>query len=69
MAGLLVDVHECLKSPGLDVSMVTGSYQYFHYGCDGQDDRVIILLMVTFVHQIQILSSLNLFLFCCLGTH
>ncbi|XP_041352365.1 ufm1-specific protease 1-like [Gigantopelta aegis] len=39
MTDLLVNVHEGLKPLGPDVSMVTGSYQYFHYGCDGQDDR------------------------------
>ena len=40
---LLNDVHDGLTLPSeedAEVTMVTGSYKYFHYGCDQFDDRV-----------------------------
>ncbi|XP_064595334.1 ufm1-specific protease 1-like [Liolophura sinensis] len=36
---LLSNVHEGLPSPGDVVTLVKGSYHYYHYGCDGFDDR------------------------------
>ncbi|KAJ8282878.1 hypothetical protein COCON_G00053970 [Conger conger] len=40
--GLLRDAHVGLSNPEPDItacSLVAGEYVYFHYGCDGQDDR------------------------------
>ncbi|XP_061816372.2 ufm1-specific protease 1 [Nerophis lumbriciformis] len=42
MRPLLTNVHVGLPPPVADpawMSLVKGDYQYFHYGCDGQDDR------------------------------
>ncbi|XP_070576398.1 ufm1-specific protease 1-like [Ptychodera flava] len=38
---LRANVHQGLPPPGdaRDVSLVTGDYAYYHYGCDGLDDR------------------------------
>ncbi|KAG9346619.1 hypothetical protein JZ751_006930 [Albula glossodonta] len=39
---LLRNAHVGLPNPGPDItkcSIVSGEYFYFHYGCDGQDDR------------------------------
>ncbi|KAK3098413.1 hypothetical protein FSP39_019240 [Pinctada imbricata] len=36
---LLQDVHKDLTIPGQDTELVKGSYDYYHYGCDGLDDR------------------------------
>ena len=44
---LLQNVHDGLALPedGASVSMVTGTYEYYHYGCDGFDDRVKKLIL------------------------
>ncbi|XP_048251745.1 ufm1-specific protease 1-like [Haliotis rufescens] len=39
MTDLQLNVHEGIAPPGSDVAMVTGDYDYYHYGCDGVDDR------------------------------
>ena len=39
----LINIHTGLPLPEDgegQVAMVTGEYQYYHYGCDGVDDRV-----------------------------
>ncbi|CAH1799860.1 unnamed protein product [Owenia fusiformis] len=36
---LLSNIHKGLQKPGDDIAMVTGDYYYYHYGCDGFDDR------------------------------
>jgi hypothetical protein len=39
---LLKNVHENIEPPtaGGTTSLIRGSYQYYHYGCDGLNDRV-----------------------------
>ena len=46
----LQNVHDGLALPenGASVSMVTGTYEYYHYGCDGFDDRVSSLFCIFF---------------------
>ncbi|XP_067674450.1 ufm1-specific protease 1-like [Haliotis asinina] len=39
MTDLQMNIHEGLVCQGSDVAMVTGDYEYYHYGCDGLDDR------------------------------
>ena len=39
---LLPNVHLDLSPPGEKVLLVKGDYLYFHYICDGVDDRVSI---------------------------
>ncbi|KAL5011008.1 hypothetical protein ScPMuIL_013313 [Solemya velum] len=36
---MLGNVHEGLVCPGSKSSTVVGDYEYYHYGCDGTDDR------------------------------
>lgn len=36
---LTQNVHEIVKSPGTDAVTSTGHYDYWHYWCDGKDDR------------------------------
>ncbi|CAL8241532.1 unnamed protein product [Merluccius merluccius] len=36
---LLKSVHIGLPNPPGEVALVRGDYLYYHYGCDGQDDR------------------------------
>ncbi|OWF46642.1 ufm1-specific protease 1-like [Mizuhopecten yessoensis] len=37
--GLWTNVHSNLSPPGSDVTQVKGDVTYYHYGCDGTDDR------------------------------
>jgi hypothetical protein len=39
---LLKNVHEDMKPPtaGGTTTLIQGSYRYYHYGCDGLNDRV-----------------------------
>lgn len=39
---LLQNVHEDVVPPTTDgtTTLIQGSYQYYHYGCDGLNDRV-----------------------------
>lgn len=39
---LLTDIHKALSLPDgcFQYSIVKGSYEYFHYGCDGHNDMV-----------------------------
>lgn len=43
---LLPNVHENLPVPqgAKEIECVKGDYLYYHYGCDGFDDRVCIYL-------------------------
>jgi len=36
---LTQNVHEIVKSPGIDAVTASGQYHYWHYCCDGKDDR------------------------------
>lgn len=43
-SNLLKNVHENLASPDSgETFLVQGDYDYWHYGCDGFNDRVIII--------------------------
>ena len=49
---LPTSVHEVLKSPqnvSEAVFTVSGSYSYWHYHCDGDDDRGDYSIMVTYL--------------------
>jgi len=41
-ANLLQNVHEGIKSPTAagTATLIQGAYQYYHYGCDGFNDKV-----------------------------
>jgi len=41
-ANLLQNVHEGIKPPTAagTATLIQGSYQYYHYGCDGFNDKV-----------------------------
>jgi hypothetical protein len=38
--GLQKNVHYDLNVPGEAMGLVSREYLYYHYGCDGVDDRV-----------------------------
>ena len=48
MSSLLKNIHLDMEAPGPQhhVSLVKGDYQYWHYCCDGCDDRVCVYLCV-----------------------
>ena len=52
---LILNPHLDLKSPGDIIHIVRGDYNYYHYVCDGHDDRVSILS----VFNVQVLAFLN----------
>ena len=59
---LILNPHLDLKSPGDIIHIVRGDYNYYHYVCDGQDDRVSIYLSASFfvyMFNVQALAFLN----------
>lgn len=48
MSGLLTNIHESegiLKDSG-KTYLVSGNYEYYHYLCDGFDDRVRLIVVL-----------------------
>ena len=59
---LLTNIHTNLPVPGQDVYLVNGDVDYYHYGCDGVDDRVSFFfkyILQMFMNAIYELCRLN----------
>ena len=65
---LLSNVHEgyCLPDGVTDVQIVAGNSLYYHYGCDGFDDRVCNLKTLSYYYLCQG-GCVHLCLFFCLS--